>query len=153
MFVKQFNLTIYIHVYSSPQTNQSFLMRMPKRKPTNDGDRPKKKRKKVRIFLSCCFKYFSYTVYISCSRLYRLLCVYKICRFLWLKFEFPITFFSIGPIYMIFMKDIEGIWNFQTPTKKRLKRVKKGQNLKFCKNVKILNKTLFFLKFTLCVPL
>ena len=34
-------------------------------------------------------------VYISCSRLHRLLFMYKICRFLWLKFEFPINFFLL----------------------------------------------------------
>ena len=33
--------------------------------------------------------------YISCSRLYRLLFMYKICRFLSVKFEFPITFFLL----------------------------------------------------------
>ena len=50
------------------------------------------------------------------------------------------NFFSIGPIYMIFIGDREGIWNFWTITKKRVKRVKKGQNLIFCKKVKILKK-------------
>ena len=82
--------------------------------------------------------------YISCSRLCRLLFMYKICRFLWLKFKFPITFFSIRPIYMIYMKDREQVWNFWTPTKKRVKRIKKEQNLIFCKKVKILKKPWYF---------
>ena len=37
------------------------------------------------------------------------------------------NFFSIGPIYMIFMGDGEQVWNFWTPTKKRAKRVKKDK--------------------------
>ena len=35
------------------------------------------------------------------------------------------NFFSIGPIYMIFMGDREQVWNFWTPTQKRVKGVKK----------------------------
>ena len=91
-------------------------------------------------------------LYMSCSRLYRLLFMYKICRFLSPKFKFPITFFSIGPIYMIFMGDREQVWNFWTPTPKRVKRVKKGQNLKFCKKVEIFHFLFFFQKVTLFFP-
>ncbi len=43
------------------------------------------------------------------------------------------NFFSIGPIYMIFMGDREQVWNFQTPTKKR---VKKGKIWNFVKKSK-----------------
>ena len=60
------------------------------------------------------------------------------------------NFFSIGPIYMIFMGDREQVWNFWTPTQKRVKRVKKGQNLKFCKKVEIFH--FFFQKVTLFFP-
>ena len=36
------------------------------------------------------------------------------------------SFFSILPIYMIFMGEKDKVCNFLTPTKKRVKRVKKG---------------------------
>ena len=64
------------------------------------------------------------------------------------------NFFSIGPIYRIFMRDREQVWNFWTPTKKRVKRVKrvkKGQNLIFCKKVKILKHD-FSKSLPLCTP-
>ena len=51
------------------------------------------------------------------------------------------NFFSIWPIYMIFMGDIDKVCNFLTPTQKRVKRVKKGLNLKFSKKLKILKKS------------
>ena len=56
------------------------------------------------------------------------------------------NFFSIWPIYMIFMGDREEVWNFLTPSKKRVKRVKKGQNLKFSKKSPFFPFFHFFLK-------
>jgi hypothetical protein len=53
------------------------------------------------------------------SRVYRLRFMYKICRFLSVKFEFSITFFSIGPIYMICMGHREGMGRFSLPHKQK----------------------------------
>ena len=53
-------------------------------------------------------------------------------------------FFCFWHIYMIFMGDREKVWYFMIPRKK-------GWNLKFSKKVKILKKSSFFKKFTLCV--
>ena len=35
------------------------------------------------------------------------------------------NFFSIWSIYMVFMGDREGVWNFLTPYKKKVKKGKK----------------------------
>ena len=61
------------------------------------------------------------------------------------------NFFSIWPIYMIFMGDREQVWNFLTPTKKRVKFeiFEKSQN--FEKNIIFLKVYPFSTPFTLFI--
>ena len=79
--------------------------------------------------------------HISCSLVYPLQFLYNICVFV-SQISTSHYFISIWLIYMIFMRDREGV--LFDVEKKRVKWVQKGWNLKFYKKVKILKKSSFF---------
>jgi len=84
-------------------------------------------------------------MFLSCSRVHLLRFMYKICCFLWVKFQLPIPFLSIWSIYMLFMSDVDKVCNFLTLTKKDSKESKKSKIWNFRKNQNF-EKTIIFLK-------
>ena len=65
-------------------------------------------------------------LHISCNLVYPLLFMHKICRFFVIQkpgFNIPITFFLFD-WFTWYLWDREEVWNFLTPTKKRVKRIK-----------------------------
>ena len=68
-----------------------------------------------------CDDVHSNTLYISCSLVYPLRFMYRICRFLLVKFQLPITFFLFGRFIWYLLGDIDKLCKFLTPTKKSVK--------------------------------
>ena len=91
--VSDAKFTIVLNEESSEKNRRSVSLNFRDILPPEEYPRyPDKIRKSIVLFSIVV----SLLSYISCSRVYRLRFMYKICRFLSLKFQLPITFLLFG---------------------------------------------------------
>ena len=82
--------------------------------------------------------------YISCSLVYSLQFMNKICLFFLHKFQVPITFFFIFTDLHDIYRDREEVWNFLTLTKKKGKKDKKTVKFQIFEKSQYFEKIIIF---------